>query len=100
VASFDVLRQEVAGLDPVSGLTPDEIANLPEDLHAAFRKMLKNAIPLDELARDLGRTEDETREIGQLLVDKGYLQYEASDPAVTRFRVRFARMRARSIPDL
>jgi hypothetical protein len=99
VASFDTLRQEVEGLKPVSGISPDEIVSLPEDLHSAFRRMLKGPISLDELASELGLAEDQAGEIGQLLVDRGYLQYEASDPGVTRFRVRFARMRTRSIPD-
>ena len=98
MASFEALRREIAALDRVGGISPDEVVTLPEDLHAAFRKMLKGAITLDELALELGVAEGEAREIGQLLVEKGFLQKEDFDPAAIRYRVRFARMRTRNIP--
>jgi hypothetical protein len=42
---------------------------------------------------------EETRQIGDLLVDKGFLQIEEPiEAGIIRYKVHFARMRSRNIP--
>ena len=98
VARFESLKQELADINPVGGITPVEVASLPVDLRVTFKRMLKNPMTVDELALEWGLTEDETREIGKLLVEKGFLQNEDSDPEATLYRVRFARVRSHYVP--
>jgi len=99
VATFEMLKQRLVDLDRVNGITPVEVLDLPEGLHVAVRKMLKGPMTLGEFARELNLPVEETRQIGDLLVAKGFLQAEEliADGAI-RYRVHFARMRSRNIP--
>ena len=99
MAIFETLKQRLIELDRVNGITPVEVLDLPEGLHVAVRKMLKRAMTLGELASELSLPMDETLQIGNLLVDKGFLQMEAmTEDGTIRYKVRFARMRSRNIP--
>jgi hypothetical protein len=99
VATFETLKQQLIELDRVNGITPVEVLELPEGLHVAVRKMLKRQMTLGELASELSLPVEETRQIGDLLVDKGFLQIEEpTEDGTIRYRVHFARMRSRNIP--
>ena len=99
MVTFEILKQQLIALDQVQGITPVDILTLPGAVQSSMRKMLKVAMPLGALATDLHLTLDEARQIGDLLVGKGYLRSEESaDGSGTLYRVRFARMRTHDIP--
>jgi hypothetical protein len=100
LAAFEALRQRLIELDRVNGITPIGILDLPAALHGAIRKMLKSPLTLSELASELSLSLEETRQIGDLLVDKGFLQTEEppTEEGTIRYQVHFARMRSRNIP--
>ena len=99
MTTFETLKQRLIELDRVNGITPVEILDLPKGLHVAVRKMLKSPMTLEELASELSLPVEETRQIGDLLVDKGFLQIEEPiEESLIRYKVHFARMRSRNIP--
>jgi hypothetical protein len=98
MTAFADLRQQVAGLAPVKGITPVDVLQLPGSLAAAVRKMMRSAMPLAELADELALPPAQAREICDLLVEKGYLtsQEQAAGGEVV-YKVYFARMRGHNI---
>lgn len=72
---FRSLLQSVDSLQHFQGITPSDLIAMPNPLRATLRKMLRHKpMPLDEMAAELDVTEDEARQLGLRLVDKGIIQ--------------------------
>jgi hypothetical protein len=98
-ADFDALQQQLARLEHVNGIPPLDIATLPEKVQSSVRKMLKAAMTPGELADDLGMTEDQARQIADILVTKGVLETEdRPGEGIVRYKAHAAPVRPRRIP--
>lgn len=96
--AFADLQRQLAELAPVKGIAPVDILQLPAAITPAIRKMMRHGLTLAELAQELDLSLDEARQVGDLLVDKGFLtSQQQGDSGDTIYRVYFARMRGQNI---
>jgi hypothetical protein len=100
MADFESLWQAVNQLKSVAGVLPMDVLDMPDPLGGIIRKFVRmGGMSLAEFAVDLDMDQDQARRVGDVLVQKGYLNVEdhAQDGQVT-YRIYLARMRKRSIP--
>jgi hypothetical protein len=98
MTAFADLQQQIAGLVPVKGIMPVDILQLPDPLATVVKKMMRGGMPLVELADELTLPPEQAREIGDLLVEKGFLiSQERAGSGEVVYKVYFARMRRRDI---
>jgi predicted ArsR family transcriptional regulator len=72
---FNDLLQSVDSLRYFQGITPSDLIAMPNPLRATLRKMLRHKpMPSNEMAIELGISEDEAQQLGMRLVDKGVIQ--------------------------
>ena len=96
--AFADLQRQLAELAPVKGIAPVDILQLPAAITPAIRKMMRHGLTLAELAQELDLSLDRARQVGDLLVDKGFLtSQQQGDSGDTIYRVYFARMRGQNI---
>jgi hypothetical protein len=97
---FAKLQQALAHLEQVKGVTPVEILELPSPLDEIVRGMMRSGgLTLEELASKLELTTEEARQLGDLLIEKGFLKTEErQENGGVLYKVYFARMRGRNIP--
>ena len=96
--AFADLQRQLAELAPVKGIAPVDILQLPAAITPAIRKMMRHGLTLAELAQELDLSLDEARQVGDLLVDKGFLtSQQQGDSGDTIYKVYFARMRGQNI---
>lgn len=99
MATFEALQQELAGLTKMDGVTVVEIMALPEPLAATLRKMMKESLSLAALTAEIQLPVDETRQIMEILIEKGYVKTEdQSDQGGQVYKVYFARTRKQKLP--
>lgn len=97
---FELLCQELAKLDKVKGITPVDVLSLPNPLDNVLRKMIRQGpMTLTELADDVGLSPAEAQRLGEILIEKGFLQAEErrQDSDIV-YKIYFARMRTHNIP--
>ena len=96
--AFADLKRQLADLAPVKGIAPVDILQLPAAITPAVRKMMRHGLTLAELAQELDLSSDQARQVGDMLVEKGFLssqlQGDSGDPI---YKVYFARMRGQNI---
>ena len=96
--AFADLQRQLAELAPVKGIAPVDILQLPAAITPAVRKMMRHGLTLAELAQELDLSLDQARQVGDMLVEKGFLtnqqQGDSGDPI---YKVYFARMRGQNI---
>jgi hypothetical protein len=96
--AFTDLQRQLAELAPVKGIAPVDILQLPVAITPAVRKMMRHGLTLAELAQELDLGLDQARQVGDLLVDKGFLtSQQQGDSGDTIYKVYFARMRGQNI---
>jgi len=96
--AFTDLQRQLAELAPVKGIAPVDILQLPATITPAVRKMMRHGLTLAELAQELDLSLDQARQVGDLLVDKGFLtSQQQGDSGDTIYKVYFARMRGQNI---
>jgi hypothetical protein len=96
--AFADLERQLAELAPVKGIAPVDILQLPTAITPVVRRMMRHGLTLAELAQELDLSSDEARQVGDLLVDKGFLtSQQQGDSGDTIYRVYFARMRGQNI---
>ena len=96
--AFADLQRQLAELAPVKGIAPVDILQLPAAITPAVRKMMRHGLTLAELAQELDLSLDRARQVGDLLVDKGFLtSQQQGDSGDTIYKVYFARMRGQNI---
>jgi hypothetical protein len=92
---FDRLQRELKKRSKVEGITPADVMDLPEPLRTAMNKMMRRgSMTLSELAAELKLETAETRRLGQMLVENGFLsslEREADGEII--YQTRFARKR-------
>ena len=101
MTAFSELVSQVAALDPFpNGITPVDILQLPDPLDLAVRKIMRQGPKTAaDLMSEIGLSENETQELAELLVLKGFLQSEELESSAKKtYKVFFARMRGRNIP--
>jgi hypothetical protein len=98
MTAFADLQRQLAELAPVKGIAPVDILQLPTAITPAVRKMMRHGLTLAELAQEVDLSLDQARQVGDLLVDKGFLtSQQQGDSGDTIYRVYFARMRGQNI---
>jgi hypothetical protein len=96
--AFTDLQRQLAELAPVKGIAPVDILQLPAAITPAVRKMMRHGLTLAELAQELDLSLDQARQVGDMLVDKGFLtSQQQGDSGDTVYKVYFARMRGQNI---
>ena len=96
--AFADLQRQLAELAPVKGIAPVDILQLPAAITPAIRKMMRHGLTLAALAQELDLSLDQARQVGDLLVDKGFLtSQQPGDSGDTIYKVHFARMRGQNI---
>ena len=96
--AFADLQRQLAELTPVKGIAPVDILQLPDAVTPAVRKMMRHELTLAELARELDLPLDLARQVGDQLVEKGYLiNQPQGDSGDILYRVYFARKRGQNI---
>jgi hypothetical protein len=95
---FADLQSQLAELAPVKGIAPVDILQLPAAITPAVRKMMRHGLTLAELAQELDLSLDQARQVGDLLVDKGFLtSQQQGNSSDLVYKVYFARMRGQNI---
>jgi hypothetical protein len=98
-ASFEELKQQLSALPPVDGITPPDVLDLPDPLPRALKKMLRTPLTLEDMAAELSLASGPARQIGDLLVEKGYLRREElPDGGGVRYKVRLTHTRTHRLP--
>ena len=96
---FDRLQRELKKRPKVEGITPADMVDLPEPLRTAMNKMVrKGSMTLSELTAELNLKTTQTRRLGAMLIEKGFLssiEQEADGEIV--YQTRFARKCGRSV---
>lgn len=100
-ATFRRLEEHLSQRTPVEGITLADVMGLPDPLRSALNKMTHGGpMTLRSLSAELQLPAEETRRLGRLLIEKGFLR--AIDPGETSdkvaYQIRFARKRGRSLP--
>jgi len=96
--AFADLQRQLAELAPVKGIAPVDILQLPDAVTPAVRKMMRHGLTLAELAQELDLSLDQARQVGDMLVGKGFLtSQQQEDSGDLIYRVYFARMRGQNI---
>jgi hypothetical protein len=93
----DRLRRELENLSKVEGITPADVMNLPEPLRSGINKIMhEGSVTLSEFAAELKLEIAETRQLGQMLIEKGFLvATEAQADGEILYHARFAKSRKR-----
>jgi predicted ArsR family transcriptional regulator len=101
MADFESLQQTLAQLDRVEGVTVVDIMKLPSPLDVVLKRMLKEALSLSTLAAELQLSAEQTRQVMDLLIEKGFVKAEdQSDHGGEVYKIYFARTRKLNLPDL
>ena len=93
----DRLQRELENLSKVEGITPADVVSLPEPLRSGINKIMREgALTLSEFAAELKLEIAETRQLGEMLVEKGFLvASETQADGEILYRTRFAKSRKR-----
>jgi hypothetical protein len=96
--AFADLQRQLADLAPVKGIAPVDILELPDAVTPAVRKMMRHGLTLTELAQELELSADQARQVGDMLIEKGFLtSQQQGDSGDLIYKVYFARMRGQNI---
>ena len=104
--AFAELQRQLAQLPSVNGIAPVDVLGLPDSLATVIRKMMRGRMALAVLAGELALPLDQARQVGDAMVEKGYLISESADNNGTdsgadndgvTYKVYFARMRGQKI---
>jgi GAF domain-containing protein len=94
---FDRLQRELKERSKVEGITPADAMDLPEPLRTAMNKIMrKGSMTLSDLTVELNLKTVETRRLGQMLIEKGFLNStERKADGEIVYRAHFAKSRKR-----
>ena len=99
MATFEALRQELARLAKTEGVALVDILRLPAPLDVVLRKLLKESLTLGQLAAEIQLPLNETRQLLDMLVDKGFLKIEPqTNQGGQVYKVSLARTRKHNLP--
>ena len=100
MAIYDLLEQALQERPRLEGVTPVNIAELPEPLRASLRETLRvGTISMCMIADDLGLHHDQASRVADLLIDKGFLSAAGESPdGESLYRIKLARRKGRDVP--
>jgi hypothetical protein len=91
---FDSLSKKID--ERAEGIKPSDLLNLPKSLRTLMLRINRvKVLTLEAAAEHAGRPLEETQQDLELLVEKGYLQY---DPLKKEYRVRYGRTNPANMP--
>lgn len=100
MATFNELQQILAKISKVNGVTMVDVMTLPAPLDSVLKKLLKEIQSLDQISDELQLPIDQTRQLLDSLIEKGFLTAEDQMSGGGRlYKVYFARMRKHNISD-
>jgi DNA-binding MarR family transcriptional regulator len=95
---FNRVQKEIDARDKQEGITPADLLDLSPLLRRLMNRITRQGeITIEGAAEHLGETLDNTRQMLNTLVEKGYLEREEREDGWV-YRTRFARKRGRDIP--
>ena len=95
---FNRVQKEIDARDKQEGITPADLLDLSPLLRRLMNRITRQGeITVEGAAEHLGETLDNTRQMLNTLVEKGYLEREEREDGWV-YRTRFARKRGRDIP--
>ena len=95
---FNRIQAEIEAREKQEGITPADLLDLSPPLRRLMSRITrKGELSIEAAAEHLGETVDNTRQMLNALVEKGYLEREEREAGWT-YRTRFARKRGRNIP--
>ena len=100
MADFEQLQAELMTLPQVNGVMPVDILSVPQPLGPVIRGLVKDrTVSSSELATALDFTSEQAILLGDMLVEKGYLEsVEEPDAEEPIYRIRYARVPKHDIP--
>ncbi len=100
MGTLERLLQELATWPKVEGITMADVLELSEPLSTALRKMtVAGSMSLHELATELMLSAVETRQVGEVLVEKGFVSSKSERVSTeVTYQINLARTRSRDLP--
>ena len=97
---YQVMYQELQEIPSVDGIAPTDVLSLPEHFERLLRTLMrKGSMTVEEVANELDLPVNQAQNLGDVLIEKGYLRAEGGGPDTGPvYRVYFARVRKRNIP--
>ncbi len=100
MATFEELQKTLRGMDRLNGITMVDVMNMPAPLDTVLKKLLKEIQSLDQISEEMQLPIEQTRQLLDILVEKGCLTAEEQMSGGGRmYKVYFARMRKHNISD-
>ena len=99
MATYDLLEEALEARPSLEGVTPADIAELPEPLRETLRTTLRaGTISSGGLASALGLNQKQAGRVVDLLVEKGFLAAAEGAEGEAVFRINLARRKGRAVP--
>lgn len=96
---FNQILLELEQLQPVTGIIPTDVLDLPDPIGSIIRLLIRRgSMTLSELAEAMGLEQPQAQQVGELLTRKGFLIKEYRSGKEPVYRAYIARMRRRNIP--
>ena len=96
---FNQILLELEQLQPVTGIIPTDVLELPDPIGSIIRLLIRRgSMTLSELAEAMGLEQPQAQQVGELLTRKGFLGKEYRSGKEPVYRAYIARMRRRNIP--
>ncbi len=97
--TFDEILLKLEGIEPVTGIIPTDVLELPESISSIIRMLIrKGSMTLPELADAMSLEQPQAQQISELMTRKGFLVKEYRSGKEPVYRAYIARMRRRNIP--
>jgi hypothetical protein len=89
--SVDEIRKILENLPPSDGFNPMDTLRMPKAISVIYRLIMRNrgSLPLADLAAGTGWSETEARQVGDLLVEKGFISSETGPQGVV-YRIEYS----------
>jgi hypothetical protein len=100
MALYDLLVQALKESPKLEGVTPADIAELPDPLRESLRETLRvGRISFSKMADDIGLDRDQASLVVDLLIDKGFMSVVREDlEGETLYHINLARRKGRDVP--
>lgn len=97
---FEQIYQKISGIPKQNGISQVDVMTLPALLAEIFTKIMRHGqLTESEFAAELNITRSQIRQLGQLLVEKGYLSTAPGSAGSEQiYRVNFTHHRKRRVP--
>jgi len=95
---FDRIQAEIEEREKREGITPADLLDLSPSLRRLMNRITREGeLTVEAAAEYIGESPENTRQMLDTLVEKGYLHREEKEEGVA-YRTRFARRRGRELP--